>query len=113
MGEPVAVRCPECSSIRTRKHSPGKVQCCSCGHVWQRDAQPTRRGLTEKQVALVLAAVADVEGWDGKHDSVTSHRDGTWRTMDDGIASPQPSRTLMQAVRKLEAWKRDRLVEGK
>jgi hypothetical protein len=34
--------------------------------------------INKKQVALVLQAIAEIEGWDGDHESVDSHPDRGW-----------------------------------
>jgi len=58
--------------------------------------------LTINDVALVLDAVAKVEGWDDIHDSIKTKMDGSWAHADNGIASPMPSIALMNTVRDYE-----------
>lgn len=66
-----------------------------------RDSGGGMKRLTVEQIALVLHAVAAVEGWDANHPSVQAARDGSWRLTAKN--HPQPSRALLTAIRESEA----------
>jgi hypothetical protein len=48
---------------------------------------------------LLLAAVARIEGWDAKHDSIRPTKSGCWAV--DRHGNPQPSLRLIAEVRRL------------
>lgn len=58
------------------------------------------KGLTHEQLAIVLRAVAEVEGWDDRHPSIMTNEAGEW--VFDGNRNPRPSSQLWRAVKRLE-----------
>ena len=58
--------------------------------------------VSEDQVALVLNAVAEMEGWDAAHESIEQESTRGWKFRHvNGQNMPAPSGALMKAVRKL------------
>lgn len=56
--------------------------------------------MRHRTIAIVLLALADLEGWDGDHPSIVSDPDSGWK-FKDGL--PVPSRELVKAIRRVEA----------
>lgn len=71
-------------------------------------AKPKPVRVTEEQVALVLAAVTDVEGWCTEKESIAHDPREGWkyRRVTGHNAAPQPSAKLLTALRKLRALER-------
>ncbi len=66
-------------------------------------SKPRRMRITEKQVAIVLAAVADLECWDAEHPTVECNAEG-WRFIATPAgAMPEPSAALLKRVKQLLA----------
>lgn len=56
--------------------------------------------VTEDQIALVLAAIADIEMWDAEHETISLDSEGGWQIKRvNGIRVPCPSDKLLDKLK--------------
>lgn len=55
--------------------------------------------VTLDQISAVLQAVAEIEGWDGAHETIRNEPDGAWTTTKHGLPFPTPE--LQDRVRRI------------